>query len=361
MARTLRKRPRNAAVVKREAGIYSRVSVIDPRLSKDDVESIESQDEECREACEANRWPIYREYSDPGISASEYAKDKVRPDWDQLVGDIEAGLVRVAVMWESSRGDRKPEEWLGFLNLCRRVDCLIHIMNHDEDNGGVTYDMSNADHFDKLAREGLDNARESHKTSGRLRRLKRRRRAKGLPDGRCPYGYRRVYNPDTGKIVAQEPDYDETGQVVWEVFHRLAASDTQVVVVKDLNARGVASATNSASGWAPSTIRGMVKRKAYISIIEHDGEEFEARWRPALYVPGQHQQWCGDVPLSDGRPCPGCEPDEALFYKVQKLFADRALNGTRPGKAKHELSSIAECGVCSNVMGHINGGVRNVR
>lgn len=344
MARTLSKRRLPAPEAPRPAGLYSRVSRLDPRLTEEESESIASQDDECREACGLKAWPIYREYSDPGISASEYAKVQERPSWDELVADIDAGKVRAVVMWESSRGDRKPEEWIAWLNLCRRKDCLIHIMNHDEDAGGVTYNMDNPDHFDKLAREGLDNARESHKTSSRLRRVKRRRRVKGLPDGSMPYGYRRVHNRDTGKIIRQEPD-PGAAPIVFEIFHRLAAQEPQLVIAKDLTKRKVPRPDGTLRPWLVSTLRNLVHRKSYISLIEFDGEEFEAQWKPVLYIEGEHQDGCVDDPT-----CPGCVPDDGTFNKVRALYAARKFDGSRPGRAKWELSCIAVCGQCGGVM-----------
>lgn len=326
MVRTQGKRANHRAGIARTSGIYSRVSLLDPRLSDDEVESIQSQDEECREACDEHDWPVHRLYSDPGISASEYAKVKIRPDWQQLVADVEAGVLQVVVLWESSRGDRKPEEWIGFLNLCKRVDCLIHIMSHDEYGGGVTYTMDNPDHFDKLAREGLDNAKESHKTSGRLRRLKRRRRAKGMPDGTYPFGFRRVYDDRTGKIVRQEPD-PEAAAVVRRAFALLASQMPSKQVSQE-------------TGRSPRWLHLMVDNKSYISIIEHDGEEYPAQWRPVLYVPGKHREGCDNEP-----PCPGCVPDTATFYKVFNIYAARRLNRDRPNAVKYLLSNIAECGV----------------
>lgn len=346
MSRHLRKHSNRRAAVVRNAGIYSRVSVVDPRLTPGEVESIESQDDECLGACEENRWPIHRMYSDPGISASEYAKDKLRPDWQELVADVASGAVNVVVLWETSRGERKPEEWIAFLNLCRRMDCLVHIMNHDEDNLGVTYNMDNADHRDKLSREGLDNAKESSKTSGRLRRLKRRRRTKGLPDGAIPFGYRRVYDSTTGKIIAQEPDSTD-GAKVRNIFWMLAAQHSTLSVVRK-------------HGIPYSSLRNIAMRKAYISVIEHDGEEYPAQWRPVLYIPGEHRDGCEDTPPSDGSACPGCKPDTATFYKVGTIFASRRLEGLRPGGVKYLVSCIAECSV-EGCMGAFVGNPERVR
>lgn len=336
----LRKRSKKRDETARQAAIYSRVSRLDPRLTDEESESIASQDDECREACEVYAWPVFREYADPGISASEFAKDKERPDWTQLLADVESGAVRVVLLWESSRGDRKPIEWLQFLYACRDADCLIHIVSHDLDRKGTTYDMRRNSDLHKLSQEGLDNAKASWETSSRLKRVKRRRRAKGLPDGAIPFGYRRVYNPATGKIVAQEPDPDEAA-TVRGVFAELAAHEH-------------AKATARKYGLSVSGLRHIASRKAYISVIEHDGEEFPAQWRPVLFVPGEHREVCDDSV------CAGCAPDTATFYKVQSIFAERRLNGSRPGGVKYLLSCIARCGV-DGCVGSIVGTAERVR
>lgn len=344
-----RKHPKSAAIVRRVAGIYSRVSRLDPRLTEDEAESIEHQDDECREAAEENSWPIFKEYADPGISASEYARHKVRPDWNQLLADIEAGHINVVILWESSRGDRKDVEWSQFLQLCKDHRTLIHIVSHDIDAFGVTYDVTKNGDMYKLKQEGLDNWRESTKIADRLRRGKRRRRIAGKPDNNYAYGYRRVYNERTGKCLRQEPDEPTAAGKVRQVFARLAALEPAQVVA-------------DAVGLPVVRVRRMYLITAYISVIEHDGESYEAKWRPVLYVPGEHRDNCEEIPLEEGTVCPGCEPDRALFYKVVSIFAARQLVDERPGKLKYMLSGVPECSVegCAGTGRVQPGGERTV-
>ena len=54
----------------------------------------------------------------------------------------------------------------------------------------------------------MDAAYESAKTSKRCRRAATDHAANGKPHGLAPYGYRRTYDPLTGKTTGQEPDPD---------------------------------------------------------------------------------------------------------------------------------------------------------
>lgn len=323
---------KSRAALSLRAARYSRVSRLHDGQAADESESIESQDDECQEACDTRAWPVVREYTDPGFSASEFAKIKVRPDWDKLLDEIPRNVFDVIVMWESSRGDRKPPEWIGFLYLCRDHDVKIHILSHDIDALGITYDMRRPQDLDKLSREGLDNAKSSVETSQRQRRLKRSRRAKGLPDGSIPYAMQRRYNPETGKILDQSVD-DTTAPVVREIFERIAAYHKVVAIRMDLERRGIANPSGGTK-WHASTVRRIASNWAYIAKIR-DGERiYDAQW-PALV-------------------------DEAVFHKVQSILATRSteyneatgkIRRARPGRAVHELSCIAQCAECGETLG----------
>ena len=64
--------------------------------------------------------------------------------------------------------------------------------------------------------------RESVVTSKRIQRRMRRMATEGLPHGKIPYGYRRVYDPKTRRLLRQEPD---TAPVVREIARRLLAGE----------------------------------------------------------------------------------------------------------------------------------------
>lgn len=140
-------------------------------------------------------------------SASQYAR-KERGEWPEVLALIEAGEVDVLVLWETSRGDRKLTTWSALLDLCIQKGTLIHVVDHD-----YTYDPRNTRDWEILADEGVRNARESHKTSSRVKGTKKHLKMFGRPDGSIPFGYRSVY--EQGILVRREPDPETAPTVRW--------------------------------------------------------------------------------------------------------------------------------------------------
>lgn len=106
----------------------------------------------------------------------------------------------VLQLWESSRGSREQAEWTTFLNLLRDNDVRLHVTSHHR-----LYDLSNPRDRRTLDEDGVDSAYESAKTSMRIKRHTAANAAKGRPHGRVPFGYRRIYDPNTGRLVSQVP------------------------------------------------------------------------------------------------------------------------------------------------------------
>jgi hypothetical protein len=76
----------------------------------------------------------------------------------------------------------------------------------------------------------------------------------GRPHGRWLYGYKRVYDPESGKLQGQVPDPAEAA-IVQEVARRHLAGESTVSIVADLNARGVLLPTGAQ--WTPTSIKRM--------------------------------------------------------------------------------------------------------
>lgn len=73
-----------------------------------------------------------------------------------------------------------------------------------------------------LLEDAVDSEYESAKISARSKRAAAANAAAGRPHGHVPYGYRRVYDPVTRRLVAQEPEPGEA-TVIGELFERLEA------------------------------------------------------------------------------------------------------------------------------------------
>lgn len=286
-----------------DAGSYS-------RQSRDSTKSIDDQANDNRAAAAAEGWQVVAEYAD-GTSASRFAK-RVRDSWQQVLADIDRRAFDVLILWESSRGDRTPETWFAFLSLCRARGVLIHVTSHER-----TYDMRKRRDWRTLAEEGIDSADESEKISLRVLRGLASSAADGRPWGRCPEGYRRVYDPQTGKLAGQEIDPDRA-PIIREIIERVARNEPILSIVNDLNAAGIRPVR--AARWYPARIRDIAVNPAYRAVRVHNDAEYPAVW-PAIV-------------------------DDVTWFAAQRVLSDPRRRMTRPGRQVHLLSYLATCGVC---------------
>jgi DNA invertase Pin-like site-specific DNA recombinase len=304
-----------------DAAVYARQSHGKER-------SIEEQIEIGHERAAGEGWPVAEVYRDK-TSASRFART-VREDWPRLLADLEGRRFGVLWIWESSRGDRDAEQWMGLLRRCRTSRVLIYVETHER-----LYDMSRPRDWRTLADEGVDSHYESEKTSLRVQRDLRRNAAKGRPHGITLYGYERIYDSRTRELVEQRP-HPGHAPVVAEVFALFAAGYPISHIYENLNARGVRAPKGGA--WGRATVRQLLANPAYIGRRRAGStqadrrytQEFTAVWPPLV--------------------------DEATFWRVQRRLADPARKVTRPGRQKWLLSYLACCAECAGPLsGAANG------
>ena len=293
------------------------VAAVYLRCSKDrnDEASVDEQDEVGAARCETEGWQ-QRKYRDNDRSASRYAK-KDRDGWPQLVADLRDGLFTVVWLWESSRGDRKAYEWLGFLEDCRARRVRIYVETH-----GRLYDIAgNHRDWKTLAEDGVNNAYASDETSLRIKRHLASAARKGLPHGPAGYGIRRVYNEVTGKYIRQEPD-PETGPVAAEIITRIASGEPIMHIKADLERRGI---TGPGGGeWDRQTLRQIGLNPAYAGLRKRPNGEWKQAWDPVV-------------------------PAELHRLAAAVL---RARDSQRPSRQRHLLSYLATCECGAPLSGH---------
>lgn len=272
-------------------------------------------------------------YEDTNRSASRYAK-RAREDFDRLIGDLESGTfgAEVLVLWESSRGSRKVSEWVTLIELCESRGVLIHVTTH-----GRTYDPANGRDRRALLEDSVDSEHETWKISQRVKRGMAANAKAGKPHGRVPYGYRRVYDPETRKLVAQEPEPGEA-DIVREIFARLAKRHSLREIELDFAERGLR--TRSGAVWSSQRIRDLALKRAYIGDrVSDPGRYKNGRTSgrdsdEARYVPGT---WQGLV-------------SRDVFFAVQEILADPKRKTSRPGRGVHFVSMIGRCLRCGGVI-----------
>lgn len=133
------------------AALYGRVSQLKTD-GADRERSVDQQQAENERAVARRGWTVTARYSDPGRSASRFAR-KARENWERVVAAIRAREFDILVVWETSRASRDSEEWLPLLGECRRSGVRIYVTSDDE-----LYDLSKPKQWKTLATDGIHNA-----------------------------------------------------------------------------------------------------------------------------------------------------------------------------------------------------------
>lgn len=294
------------------AAVYRRCSE-----DRNDQASVSEQEELGLARCQAEGWqPLL--YQDNDRSASRYAKQE-REDWPRLLADLDDGRFAIVWLWESSRGDRKAYEWLGFLEDCRRRGVRIYVETH-----GRLYDMSIPRDWKTLAEDGVANAYASDETSQRIRRHAAAAARKGLPNGQPPYGLRRLYDPATGKYAGQEPEPPYSA-IAAAIVTRIANGQPLYRIQRSLTLARIPPPRGKA--WCTATLRVMARNPAYAGYRRTpDGELVEA--------------WPAIIPLETHLAA------VAVLAQAKRSTLPAGHAPFRPGRQKHLLTYLARCDWC---------------
>lgn len=262
----------------------TRRTVLYGRTSQDVSEgrSVDDQLAELRRWATATGRRVVRELRDDGVSASRYAKGKTRPDWQAAMDLITGGKVDELAVWEISRATRDRAVWSALIAACIEQRVLLVV-------GGKVHDPADPDDGFMLDLQAALATQESAKISKRTKRAVDSRAADGRPHGTVPYGYRRVLDPDTGRTIGREI-HPGTGLVVREIVRRLLAREPAMSVAKDLNRRGIPTATGKE--WIGGNLRVLALRPTYAGLQVHNGEVLAGvmvKWPPLVTVAEREQ------------------------------------------------------------------------
>jgi DNA invertase Pin-like site-specific DNA recombinase len=312
-------------------GLYCRVSKENDGNDKSIREkSVDDQEREGRRWVDQHHCTLTRVYRDPGRSASRFATRK-REDFDMLTADIDAGKLDVIWFWEQSRSTRRLGVYAELRDLCRDHGVLWVIRDR-------VYDPASSADMLSPAIQAIISEDESEKISQRVTRGKKSGAEAGRPPGRVPYGYKRIFDPETGRSKEDVPDTwsddgrpveDSPAFIVREIFDRIAAGSTILAIWRDLNARAIPTTSGNGRRWYHSTIRKIAMNPAYAGLRVHQGEILEGvkSFGPPLV-------------------------DEDLFWTVRGIVTDETRRKwrARAVPASTLVSSIALCGECGAKM-----------
>lgn len=281
------------------AVIYARYSTHNQR----DV-SIEQQVEKCQAFAARNNLQVSEIYADRAISG----KTDRRPNFQRMMRDAEKQKFQYVVAWKSNRMGRNMLE--AMVNDARLMDqgirCLYVEEDFDDTAAGrfALRNMMNVNQFysenmaEDVMRGMMDNAR------------------KCMVNGPVPYGYKRS---EDGRFEI-EP---EAAAVVREIFERFYDGELLVDIGRDLNARGIKTATGKE--WGRSSFQRMLSNERYVGVYLYDS-----------------------IRIEDGIP-PIVRKE--LFYSVQeKLKAKKNPRGRHRENGDYLLTGKLFCGHCGGFM-----------
>lgn len=273
--------------------------------------------------CSSKGWELHpHPYRDDNRSASRYSS-KVREGYLRLVSDIRAGNFDADVLglWEASRGSRRTSEWLEIIEVCKDQGILIWVLTH-----GRVYDPTNARDRRSIREDASDAEYESDKTSQRILRHSRDNAEKGRPHGKQIYGYRRVYDAETRRLIEVVAHPDQA-PVVQEAAHRALSGESFYAIAKDFNTRGIPPRRSAYReqrkylGWTGPAVKQMLTMPAYAGKRQHRGEIIgDAIWPPLL------------------------EPE--TWDRLQRVISPPDRRRTNDWPVAHLLGGIAVCGIC---------------
>lgn len=268
--------------------------------------------------------------SDNDIGASEYSKG-TRKGWPKVLDLMRTGRVDMLWTWEHSRGDRELDGYLAIRRACRDAGVLWRY-------SGDTYDMDNWRDRERTGNDAVKAESESGQTSDRVSRSTRRNAAKGRPHGRRLYGYKRVHDPDTGKLSHQEPDPSEAWVVQW-IYREFLAGRSIRELERCLNTVRVIMIACGHVDRAPlrqyTAIRGTPEQMSW----PWSTERVRKILRNRAYA-GQ-RVWKGDI-IEAG----GWEPiiDPEVWRSVQARLDQRSW--TRQTSGANLMAGLACCATC---------------
>lgn len=283
------------------------------RVSEDTAggRSPAEQETECRAWCDQQDIDVQAVIRELG-SASRHGRNK-RRDWERATEMLASGEFDVLVTWEASRAQRDLMVYAKLRDLC--VEHNVRWAYN-----GRMHDLTDSDDRFRTGIDALLAERYADEISERVRRAARANARDGKPHGRVLYGYRRIYDPETGGLQRQEP-HPQRAAVVRRVADDFLSGKGARTIARELNDSGIRTA--SGRQWNGTMILRMLRNPAYAGRRVYQGEEFgTADWDPLI------------------------DPD--TWAVVQERL--RATSWRRQRYTTRLLSGIARCGACGSKM-----------
>jgi hypothetical protein len=182
-----------------------------------------------------------------------------------MVDDLRTRRIGAVLVWHLDRLTRHPRELETFIDLCDELHVGL---------GCVTGEIDLGSHIGRLTARmlgGLARYESDHK-SERIRR----KHEEIAADGRVSGGGSRPYGYEDDKLTVRAAE----AAIIRDCAKRLLAGEPVLSITKDLNERGVTSASGGA--WSPQSLRRMLASPRIAGQRVHHGEVVAKAVWPAI-------------------------------------------------------------------------------
>ncbi len=318
-----------------------------PEQAAHDKASLPEQLARCQAECSRRGWSVLSEITIPGHSRSyrsliDLCADS--PEYGEMVALIRAEAVDIIVCYAYDRLWRTDALRSQLTVICE--DHRVQIFSLSEPVEPLP--------LDRLGEESSDSAMILQAVGGVLsqqevRRIVRRHRTgmigrtqiKGLfPQGRVPFGYRRVDTDSPLEIIESEAAW-----VRW-IYQRRAEGWGLLRLVEGLNREGIL--TRCGNAWDPQVLPGLLSNPIYAGGVRLREWVRTGPKRGQRKLKGETVTWNGQHPAIVSR---------ELWDEVQRvgrLMRERGRGyDSRP--PTHALKGIVRCGYCGGAMVCVKG------
>lgn len=319
------------------------------RLSSKELEkkntystSIYNQINIIKEYAKRMRFNIDKEYIDDGYSGVNFE----RPDFEDLLNDIEKGLIDTIITKDMSRLGRDFISTVYYISEYFPKHKIRYIAIDDN------FDSSNLNEFQKLIFpeiKSIINSQHAKDTSIKRKQVAMSKTNNGEFIGFiAPYGYK-IVKKDNKRTLEIDGN---AACIVKRIFSNIAAGKSRIEVAEELNNDKIPppviymNITHSKNkkyycDWTDKVIYRIIKNKTYIgSIVKRKSEKKDYRQKKRIWIPIKDRQT-----IDNAHPAIiSVELFEEANSKLRKLKKKKQnhYDGT--------LRDIVICGECGNKM-----------
>lgn len=232
-------------------------TVVYTRASKGDPLAIARQREDGLKLARERGWSVVAELGDDDRSA---AGRKVRPDFNRLLGMVDAGEVDAVIAWSFDRLTRNRQDTLRLIETCRDRGTFLALVRGADLDLSTPSGRLTADILAATAQAEIDMKGDRERRAVQQAVAQGRRRG-----GRRPFGFE----------LDMTPRPDEAAAVRW-AYRELLASTSLGAIAREWNSRGLTTPQErwKAGGrplWTSQSVSRALRKAAYAGLRSHQG------------------------------------------------------------------------------------------